>query len=229
MRRNGKIGSWNDDKGYGFIASTDGASRVFVHISSFRNRNRRPKVGDDVTYVLTKDDKGRLRASSVVMAGDERPRSRGRVGSSIAKFAAFGFILVVGGSVLATGLPVYVLIAYLAVSVVTFAAYAIDKAAAQSGRWRTSEAALHLLALLGGWPGAMLAQQTLRHKSKKQSFRTVFWVTVLLNCAAFAWIHTSDGRQRMEALWEISRTLVVEIVEGATGSTIDDLISNVPS
>ena len=57
----------------------------------------------------------------------------------------------------------------------------LDKAAAQAGRWRTSEATLHLLALAGGWPGALLAQHWLRHKSAKRAFRAVFWVTVVLN------------------------------------------------
>lgn len=41
------------------------------------------------------------------------------------------------------------------------------------------------MALLGGWPGALLAQQVLRHKSAKAEFRQVFWVTVLLNAALF--------------------------------------------
>ncbi len=93
-----------------------------------------------------------------------------------------------------TGLPLIVPAAYVLMSMVTFIAYAIDKSAAQAGRWRTAEASLHLLALLGGWPGALLAQQTLRHKSKKGSFRVKLWITIILNCAGFAWLHTLDGR-----------------------------------
>jgi uncharacterized membrane protein YsdA (DUF1294 family) len=52
---------------------------------------------------------------------------------------------------------------------------------------------LHLIALAGGWPGALLAQKVLRHKSSKQSFQVVFWVTVLLNCAALSWLLTPAG------------------------------------
>ena len=52
------------------------------------------------------------------------------------------------------------------------------------------ENALHLLALAGGWPGALLAQQFLRHKSTKQEFRQVFWVTVLLNIIALVLLAT---------------------------------------
>jgi uncharacterized membrane protein YsdA (DUF1294 family) len=67
-------------------------------------------------------------------------------------------------------------------------AYAIDKSAAVSGRWRTPEQTLHLFSLAGGWPGALLAQQVLRHKTSKESFIAAFWLTVLLNAAAFvAW------------------------------------------
>jgi len=86
-----------------------------------------------------------------------------------------------------------ILLAYLVVSVTTFAAYALDKIAAEKGNWRTSESTLHLLALVGGWPGALLAQSRLRHKTRKQPFRAVFWATVLLNCAAFVWLFTPEG------------------------------------
>ena len=73
------------------------------------------------------------------------------------------------------------LIIYLAMSMITIVLYAIDKSAARQGRRRISEKTLQLLALFGGWPGALLAQQWLRHKTQKQSFRLVFWATVLVN------------------------------------------------
>jgi uncharacterized membrane protein YsdA (DUF1294 family) len=75
----------------------------------------------------------------------------------------------------------------------TYAAYALDKSAAKKGAWRTQESTLHLLALAGGWPGALIAQQTLRHKSKKKSFRIVFWVTAALNLAGFVWLFSPSG------------------------------------
>ena len=76
--------------------------------------------------------------------------------------------------------------AYLSLGIITFAVYAWDKAAARRGAWRVPEATLHVLAVLGGWPGALAAQQVLRHKTRKQPFRTVFWFTVGLNSAALA-------------------------------------------
>jgi len=67
------------------------------------------------------------------------------------------------------------------VSLLTFVVYAMDKSAAKNGNWRIKESTLHLLSFLGGWPGALLAQQKLRHKSIKQPFQFIFWLTVFLN------------------------------------------------
>jgi len=46
-----------------------------------------------------------------------------------------------------------------------------------------------LLGLVGGWPGSLVAQQVLRHKSSKASFRRAFWGTVLVNITAFIGFH----------------------------------------
>jgi uncharacterized membrane protein YsdA (DUF1294 family) len=82
---------------------------------------------------------------------------------------------------------------YLAVSLATFAVYAFDKRAACNGRWRTPERTLHLLSVAGGWPGAMLAQKLLHHKTRKQPFQYLFAATVIVNCAALIclWYGTS--------------------------------------
>ena len=81
-----------------------------------------------------------------------------------------------------------ILILYLAASAAAFVAYGADKSAAKSGRWRTPESTLHLLALVGGWPGALIAQRVFRHKSRKASFQIVFLFTVVVNCAALLWL-----------------------------------------
>jgi uncharacterized membrane protein YsdA (DUF1294 family) len=73
---------------------------------------------------------------------------------------------------------------YAAFSVVTLGAYWRDKMAAMSGRWRTRESTLHILALLGGWPGAWLGQRLAHHKSRKIFFQLLFWLTVAVNCSA---------------------------------------------
>ena len=78
-------------------------------------------------------------------------------------------------------LPLMTLPIALLLSLVTFFVYWLDKYAAQQGRWRTAENTLHLFSLLGGWPGAWFAQQLLRHKSSKASFRATYWATVVLH------------------------------------------------
>lgn len=85
-------------------------------------------------------------------------------------------------------------------SVVTFIAYAADKSAAAKGAWRTRESTLHFLSLAGGWPGALLAQQFLRHKSTKQTFRQAFWATVVLNVVALLALSSPAGRNVLGAL-----------------------------
>lgn len=79
-------------------------------------------------------------------------------------------------------ITVVIAIWYVVASIATFAAYAIDKAAACRSASRIAESTLHVFSLAGGWPGAIAAQAMLRHKSRKQPFRTVFWLTAAVNC-----------------------------------------------
>jgi len=68
----------------------------------------------------------------------------------------------------------------LVMGALAYGAYALDKRRARAKEWRVSEAGLHLLELLGGWPGAFLAQRRLRHKCSKGSYQVVFWLIVLV-------------------------------------------------
>ena len=208
MRKKGNIAAWNDEKGYGFIKPLDGGPQIFVHIKAFGNRNRRPEVGELVTYAITKDRQGRPRAEGATLPGAKLRKAPKRRRTAPATIVALVFFAVVGSSTLLANVAPLLLAAYAVMSVITYVAYAIDKSAAQSGRWRTSEGTLHLLALLGGWPGALVAQASLRHKSKKASFRVVFWATVLINCAAFAWLHTGDGRRSLDRLVALEQVSV---------------------
>jgi len=64
-------------------------------------------------------------------------------------------------------------------SLVCFIAYGLDKRQAGNGGRRVSERTLHLMAFLGGWPGALIGQRQFRHKTQKGSFRIVFWLLVV--------------------------------------------------
>nr|WP_315250920.1 DUF1294 domain-containing protein [uncultured Duganella sp.] len=77
---------------------------------------------------------------------------------------------------------------YGVASVACFIAYAIDKAAAIHQRRRLSERTLLLMGLCCGWPGGLLAQRTLRHKTVKTSFQLAFWCSVAANVAGVWWL-----------------------------------------
>ena len=85
-------------------------------------------------------------------------------------------------------LPIVILGFYFLASLISYIVYAVDKSASQKEARRIPESTLHFLALIGGWPGALIAQQKLRHKSQKKSFRTIFWMTVLINIFTFVWL-----------------------------------------
>lgn len=79
------------------------------------------------------------------------------------------------------------LIGYTAfINGLTYVTYSEDKDAASTKTWRVSEATLHLLALLGGWPAALAAQRVLRHKTQKVWFQCVFWLTVTVHQVLWA-------------------------------------------
>jgi uncharacterized membrane protein YsdA (DUF1294 family) len=98
------------------------------------------------------------------------------------------FMAIVGGLAIRGLVPAAVPVFYAAASVAAAIVYRLDKSAAERNAWRISETMLHVMALIGGWPGALVAQQVFRHKSRKLSFRLAFWTTVALNCAALTWL-----------------------------------------
>ena len=66
MQYKGKIADWNNEKGFGFINPDEGGKNVFVHISSFADRQARPMANQAVSYELKADEKGRIQAIKVV-------------------------------------------------------------------------------------------------------------------------------------------------------------------
>lgn len=191
MRQQGKVVEWNDARGFGFVVTHGEDQRVFVHINQFvTGRSRRPREGDILVYEARAGERGKMMAAAVRFAADANRRPQG------ARRSRWGFTeiaaLLLGIGLLAmvvTGkLPWQIAAGYPLLSAVTWLVYRKDKQAAGSGRWRTPESTLQLLALLGGWPGAWLAQKHLRHKSSKSSFQLTFWVMVALNLAGLLWL-----------------------------------------
>lgn len=66
--------------------------------------------------------------------------------------------------------PANIATALIAVNFCAFAAFGIDKAKAEAGAWRISEAALLNLAFFGGTAGAYAGRALFRHKTRKQPF-----------------------------------------------------------
>jgi uncharacterized membrane protein YsdA (DUF1294 family) len=90
--------------------------------------------------------------------------------------------------------------------------YKKDKNAAEWNDWRVSENTLHAISVLGGWPGSLVAQYKLRHKSKKISFRTVYWITVVINLSFLALVLTPDGSEELRSFVEKVKLGIVTVV-----------------
>ena len=112
---------------------------------------------------------------------------RGSSGRLLAVVAAVLFFAVLGVLLVRGDIPAVVPLVYVVLSAVAFVMYRVDKTAAVRRTRRTPESTLHTIALLGGWPGALVARPVFRHKTVKQPFRAVFWCTVAANLAALAW------------------------------------------
>ncbi len=189
MRYQGKLTQWNDAKGFGFITPNDGGQRVFVHIKSFQPRQKRPTENALLTYELQRGTDGRARAENVAFAGAAEPPAAALQGDSALPMVLLGiFVAALIAAGLRGALPLAVPGYYAVASLLAFLMYLWDKISAENGKWRTPENRLHLIALIGGWPGALIAQRKYRHKTRKASFQRMFWMTVALNCAALGLI-----------------------------------------
>lgn len=191
MRLQGKITRWDDERGFGFISSHGDESTVFVHIKAFSGNSRRPEVGDIVSYEMAKDKNGKPRAEKVRLSGRVKPRKQSagkRQSGSLAVILASLFVCSLIISAYFNRISWLVVIAYAVMSLVTFLAYGRDKSSARLGNWRTPESTLHLMGLVGGWPGGLAAQRLLRHKSSKREFLFTFWVTAFLNVGAVGYL-----------------------------------------
>ncbi|MDI1248421.1 MAG: DUF1294 domain-containing protein [Lacunisphaera sp.] len=175
MALTGRILEWSGARGFGYLEHE--GRRVFLHIRDFTERPRTPEPGDPVSFVLGADRQGRPCAQQAVFLGDA-----GRI--KAAHFLVLVFLLLPGNAVFdrlgLTGV-VYAGAWVALISIITYIIYAVDKRRARAKAQREPETRLHLLELLGGWPGAFFAQRRLRHKSAKGSYQFVFVLIIGLH------------------------------------------------
>lgn len=219
MEARGSIKSWNDDKGFGFITPEQGGAQVFVHISAMRGDRRPlpgdrvffiARKDDQgrlraehmrLDGVLSLDEPRIRRKPKPVKEVPKSHRQASRpirghslglpqnLGFKSLLFAGLCLLPLLGSIQLLAHAFIWPLCAYGLASLVSFCLYAHDKQSAEKGRWRTPESTLHIAELIGGWPGALLAQQVYRHKTRKVSYQAVFWGIVLLHQAFWAdWV-----------------------------------------
>lgn len=224
--QSGIIDSWDDQKGFGFIAVAPG-KKVFFHISAMRGSHR-PVQGDSVLFQAGTDKQGRPIATHVRSADltidnpgirikprinnkenqhsakKQRPLNAHRLIEREIPWVKLLLLLILpfAGAldlIMDYGV-VWTFPVYLIASVVSYYFYWDDKRRAKNNEWRIPEANLQFWALLGGWPGAFIAQQQFRHKTKKLSFRIVFWVIVIAHQLLwFDWV-VMDGKWLVASL-----------------------------
>jgi uncharacterized membrane protein YsdA (DUF1294 family)/cold shock CspA family protein len=177
-----------------FIEPADGGQEIFLHVSAVPTNLRPPKIGQRFTFEVALNREGKKHAANVgiALAPMSRPAAksaRPAKWSAASALAIPVFVAIYAAVATTRSVSIWFALAYVGFSIVTVFAYAFDKSAAVAGRWRSSEQSLLILRLVGGWPGGLLAQQLLRHKSNKASFRSAFWATVLVNVTAFIVFH----------------------------------------
>ena len=167
---NGKIVDWNDARGFGFIEDADSGGRIFFHIRDFDAGAGRPLIGKEVVYEQGQGWNGRPAARHVRIVRGAAYNARTPMRVTVRIVGALMLITAIVCCIVAGRAPLWLALCYLAGGIASFVAHWLDKRAARQGNWRIAEATLHMIDLVCGIAGGLLAQGILRHKSSKRSF-----------------------------------------------------------
>lgn len=195
----GKVTEWHDDRGYGFLQPQAGGARLFFHIRHYQQQGRRPEIGEWVRYTAVAGRDGQPAARHVRRVTPPSASARANAqapgvptgwnGGWPAWAVLLSYAAALAWATTHSVLHDWAVIAVLVMSAATWIAYMLDKRAAGRNAQRTPETTLHLLELLGGWPGALIAQRSLHHKNRKRSYQIAFWCVVWIHCAVLAaWV-----------------------------------------
>ncbi|MBT5231058.1 MAG: DUF1294 domain-containing protein [Methylococcales bacterium] len=176
----GIIVIYNTQRGFGFIRCRHFADDVFVHINQIAGKEE-PTVGQQVYFTPTETEKG-TEATEVRLGGKQTSPT-----------LIFGFLAIViitaGFYLLQERVAWYWLTTYLVmINATTSLFYAYDKIISITAWLRIPEKILHLLALLGGSPAALLSQQIFRHKTAKKRFLLAYWIIVIIQLGLVYWV-----------------------------------------
>ena len=182
----GKVVRWNEEEKSGYIKVKSIKARVFFPQSAFVFRDKSPANHQQVSFVLGRR-RGEWVATRVIPQGyelgwadRESPSSGTILGGGFSESLLGGtFILLFLAAVSFISLPLAA--AYLLASCLLLILYRTDKRSAQSGRTRVPDGVLHLLAMLGGWSGGLLAQMRYQQHTANIRFVRAFWFSVALN------------------------------------------------
>lgn len=163
------------------MARTDGGRDVFLHAKDIPSDQRRPRLGDKVLFEPQLDARGRVFASKPRLRG--AGASWGLMSLLSMGLAAAAYALLVLLRLVPLNRATSLLGLYFFWSPIAFGVYLRDKRLAVAGSRRVPERNLHFLEIVGGWPGALLAQRLLRHKSRKHGYQFVYWSIVFVHCA----------------------------------------------
>lgn len=202
----GRVVIWQDAKGFGFLTCQHNQQKLFFHIRDFVSRSARPAIGDELQFQLGNDAAGRTIATQLqfVDATKQAPHKATptsqwidlNYAQDISLYFRSGFLMLLIMALLFGSLPLMLPILYIEASLFTYWLYQQDKAAAIAGQpTRLPEESLQLYSLIGGWPGALLAQKKLAHKRSKYLFQREFGLVVAGNVLLIIWLLSQHGQE----------------------------------
>jgi uncharacterized membrane protein YsdA (DUF1294 family)/cold shock CspA family protein len=216
MQLTGRVVFWRDDKGFGFVVCDQTEQKLFFHIRDFEVPNPRPGEGDMLSFKLGQDRKNRPIAVALAVQQQAQPKASTNTTQRIvpvvdldytqdvALYFRCAFLVLVVIALLFGSLPYVLPVLYIEASLFTFWLYQADKNAAIARQsTRLPEQSLQLFSLIGGWPGALIAQKKLAHKRSKFLFQREFWLVVIGNSILLIWLLSHHGQQFLSrlALW----------------------------
>lgn len=180
----GKFVSWDQAKGFGFIRHQAYKKDIYINQRELNNPSKPPLIGSKIQFVCISKGQQIWAVDAAKYKQHHAYQRKLLLQIILALVWLIGLFTAGYWHYLSPNFALY----YLACSGITFIAYGVDKNAAKKGRWRTKEKTLQLLALIGGWPGAIIGRHWFAHKRQKLSFRVIFWLAAIINIIAFVFI-----------------------------------------